>query len=74
MNNTNELDELPELTEEIRNEIIASRNTDLHLGAAKVQDNPWTKDPEWWIKRYGPEPLGIGIKALDILIFLLSFI
>lgn len=63
--------ELPEFTEEIRNEIIASRNTDLHLGAAEVKKHDYI---DWYVKKYGPKPIGIGIRSLDVLIVILFFV
>ena len=69
-----ELDELPEFTDDMAKEFQALRHVDLHLGAAPVQDDPWLKNPEWWIKRYGPKPSGPGIFALDVLIILLTLV
>ena len=65
--NNNEIDELPELTEEMLSEL---KNTDLHLGAAEVKQ----VDHDWFIKKYGPKPPGPGIIALDVLIIALFLI
>lgn len=48
---------------------------DLHLGPAPVQDNPWNKDPEWWLKRYGPKPITY-LPLLDgiVLTLMLGFV
>ena len=64
--------DLPEFTEEILNEFKPVQNVDLHLGPAEVQKNPWIKDPNWFVKKYGPKPLGIEIRILDVLIVLLA--
>jgi hypothetical protein len=62
-------DDLPEFTEEMLAE-LKQKPVDLHLGAVVVRKS----DADWYIKKYGPKPPGIGIKMLDVLIFLLFFI
>jgi hypothetical protein len=59
-------DDLPEFTEEMLAE-LKQKPVDLHLGAPEVKQF----DRDWWTKKYGPKEPGIGIKMLDVLIFLL---
>jgi hypothetical protein len=63
-----DLDDMPEMTDEIMNEFKAIKPADLHLGAAEVK--PFSKNS--WVDQYGPKPPGPGIIALDILIVFLS--
>lgn len=64
-----ELDDLPEMTEEMLAE-LKQHPVDLHLGAPEVKKI----DPNWWIKEYGPKPAGSGIMVLDILIMVMFFV
>lgn len=63
---TDELDELPEFTEEMLAE-LKQKPVDLHLGPAQVKKS----DPNWYVKKYGPRPPGPGILAMDALIVVL---
>lgn len=65
---TDNLDDFPELTEEMITE-LKQHPVDLHLGPAEVKPAN-----DWWIKQYGPKPKGPMIYALDALIFLLALI
>lgn len=64
-----ELDDLPEMTEEMLAE-LKQHPVDLHLGAPEVKKI----DPNWWIKEYGPKPKGLGMYVLDASIMLLTLI
>jgi hypothetical protein len=68
MNKPNDLDDLPDMTDEIMNEFKAIKPVDLHLGPAEVK--PFSQNS--WVKQYGPKPPGPGIIALDALIVFLS--
>lgn len=57
-----ELDDLPELTDEMLAE-LKQKPVDLHLGPAKVKPI----DRNAWMKEFGPRPKGPGIYALDVL-------
>ena len=65
-----ELDELPEFTDEMAKEFQELRHVDLHLGAAEVKQS----NSDWFVKKYGPKPPGPGIVALDVLIILLALV
>lgn len=69
MNKPADLDELPEMTDDMITE-LKQHPVDLHLGAAEVKEF----DKDWWTKKYGPKPPGLGIYALDALIVLLALI
>lgn len=63
--------DLPEdVPEPVRPAVIQAE--DLHLGPAQVKENPWLKDPNWYIKRHGPKPPGLGSQALDVLTLTLA--
>ena len=64
-----ELDDLPEMTDEMLAE-LKQKPVDLHLGSAEVK----SLDRDWWAKKYGPKPAGSGIMVLDILIMFMFFI
>jgi hypothetical protein len=65
-----DFDDMPELTDEMLNEFQQLKNVDLHLGVPEVK----MVDKDWWMKQYGPKPLGPEIYALDALIVLLALI
>lgn len=77
MSTQDELDDLPEMTEEHMRELrtpepeiqidVISKEKDLHLGAPKVKKI----DTDWFIKEYGPKPPGPGILTLDVLVVVL---
>ena len=71
MNTQDELDDLPEMTEEHWRDlrpaeihVDMSKEKDLHLGAPVVKG--------WWIKEFGPKPKGPEIYALDALSIVLG--
>jgi hypothetical protein len=68
MNKPNDLDDLPDMTDEIMNEFTAIKPVDLHLGPAEVK--PLSQAS--WVKQYGPKPPGPEIIALDALIVIMS--
>lgn len=65
-----DIDDLPEMTEEIIVE-LKQHPVDLHLGPAEVKGHDYI---DWWVKKHGPKPPGPGIIALDILIGLLALV
>jgi len=69
MNKPADLDDMPELTEEMITE-LKQHPVDLHLGVPEVK----MVDKDWWAKKYGPKPPGPAIYALDALIVLLALI
>jgi hypothetical protein len=67
-------DELLKLINESEITPTKKAQVDLQLGPADANSNPWLKDPQWWLKTYGPKPTSPGIIALDVLIVLLCCI